>query len=310
MRLERLLSIVVVLINRRTIRARELARMFEVSERTIYRDIEAINQAGIPVVTFPGANGGIGLLEGYRMEQSLLSLDEIISIYSALQGLQTIMDDPLLDQTLAKIHNLIPVTRLAEFTGRSNQMKIDLSPWGGNSGDPEILNALKTAIHNNQLVSFDYTTPEGQTTNRTVEPYCLFLKGQYWYLQAYCRLREDFRLFRLSRIRSLAAANQSFTRRDRPAFPDLVEATDWAPGPWVDLVLKFIPELRMLAEEQFPGARRHYNQDGTVEISLRMPEGEWLYGMILSYSDGVEVLEPRQVRDAITAKLDKIKQKY
>lgn len=309
MRLERLLAIVVLLINRRTVRARELAQMFEVSERTIYRDIEAINQAGIPIVTYPGANGGIGLWEGYRMEQSLLSLDDIIALHQALKGLQTVWDDPGLSQTLDKIQGLIPAAQESEFTGKSDQMMIDLTPWGGSSSDEGALKQLREALDDDRLVSFEYATPEGQITYRTVEPDCLVLKAQYWYLHAYCRLRSEYRLFRVSRMRSLRLEDDRFVRRKRQSDP-LPEQPDWPSGPWVDLVLKFIPELQFLVHEQFQGAEIEPDADGSLLVRLRVPESEWLYGMILSYSDGVQVLEPSRVRQAILSKIEHIRRIY
>ncbi|MGE5396971.1 MAG: helix-turn-helix transcriptional regulator [Chitinophagales bacterium] len=310
MRLDRLLAIVVLLVNRRTVKARELAELFEVSERTIHRDINAINQAGIPIVTYPGYRGGIGLAENYRIELSLLSLDDMVPILGALKGLQSAYPDDRLNQTIEKMQGLIPLARIPEYMDRSAHLVIDLSPWGSTPNQKEDINILKDAITNRHLVSFEYTTPEGAKSHRTVEPESLVLKTQNWYLYGYCRLRNDTRLFRISRIKELRILKDTFVKRENSPVNFSWEPTWTGKDDWVDVVLRFIPQLKSLVEEFFAGARTEVEEDGSIKIGLRLPVNEWMYGMILSYSDGVEVMEPPELRQRIIEKIDHLRKIY
>ncbi|MGE5405952.1 MAG: helix-turn-helix transcriptional regulator [Candidatus Saccharibacteria bacterium] len=309
LRLDRLLAIVVLLVNRRTVKAKDLARIFEVSERTILRDINAINQAGIPIVTYPGAGGGIGLTENYRIEQNLLALDDIIAVLRALKGVQSALNDDHLDQTIEKIEGLVPQSRASEFMDKSSQLIIDLSPWGGNEPLKEQVSLIKRAIGEKRPVSFSYANPEGSLTKRTVEPDCLLLKMHNWYLYGYCRLRGEFRLFKVSRIREIEVLDEYYTRQPSDA-ANLPWEQIWPNLNIIDVTLRFIPELQTIVEEYVTHSELYIEADGSVIVKSRMPDGEWLYGMILSYSDGVEVLHPPELRQKIKEKAARIQEIY
>ncbi|MGE5370936.1 MAG: helix-turn-helix transcriptional regulator [Solirubrobacterales bacterium] len=309
MRLDRLLAIVILLVNRKSIRARELAELFEVSERTIFRDIEAINQAGIPVITTPGARGGIGLAENYRIEQSLLALDDVAAILGALKGLKTTFDDAGLAQTIEKIQGLVPHARLDELAGKSERLVIDLKPWGGNEAVRKRIALIKEAIEAQRLIRFGYTGPEGERTERVMEPYRLLLKSQNWYVYGFCALRQDFRLFRVSRIRNLQLEGDFFTPRENPA-GDYPWETEFLAIETTDVVLRFRPELRILAEEHFQGTPIDEEADGSVIVRISLPVNEWLYGMIFSYAQGVEVLRPPEVRRGVQERLAAMEKIY
>lgn len=303
MRLDRLLAIVVLLVNRRRVQAKELARLFEVSERTIRRDINAINQAGIPVIAYSGTGGGIGLADHYRIEQSLLAIEDITAVLGALKGLQSAMNDQRLAATVEKMEGLIPREQSEAYQDKSNRLIIDLSPWGGNEPQKDQLALIRRALEEDKLLDFTYTSPEGKITRRAVEGDSLVLKMQHWYLYGYCRLREEFRLFRVSRMHKLVMCDERFIRRPSTA-ASMPWESEWdRSGSAVELVLRFIPELRALAEDHFAGADMAAEADGSLMVRLRLPENEWLYGMILSYSNGVEVVAPPALRQKIREKL-------
>ncbi|MGE5415858.1 MAG: helix-turn-helix transcriptional regulator [Acidobacteriota bacterium] len=309
MRLDRLLGIVVLLVNRKTVKARDLARIFEVSERTILRDINTINQAGIPIITYQGAGGGIGLTENYRIEQNLLAMDDIIAVLQALKGVQSAFNDTQLNQTIEKIEGLVPHARTSEFMDKSSQVIIDLSPWGGNEPLKKQVSLIKQAIADNRPIAFAYTSPEGPVTQRSVEPDCLLLKMHNWYLYGYCRLREDFRLFKVSRMREISVLEGHYTRKPSEA-SDLPWEQLWPHIQMIDVTLRFIPEMKTLVEEYFTHSQISIETDGSVIVKSRMPDEEWLYGLILSYSDGVEVLQPPELRQKVKEKAVRIQKIY
>lgn len=303
MRLDRLLSIVMLLVNRKRIQAKELAGIFEVSVRTIYRDIEVINQAGIPVVTYQGANGGLGIADNYKVDRNVLTQDDIVSMLTALNGLQTTLDDDRLSSAIEKVKGLIPEYQYGEYSERSSQIIIDLTPWGGNEDQKQKINLLKNAIDKSNLVHFEYSDAKGIKTKRKVEPMCLVLKMQVWYLYGFCRERDDYRLFRLSRMKVLELLNVKFDKRN-VNLKELPWEYQWYHNSvLIEAVLRFDGRIKALVEERFESEDIIYENDGSLVVKMKCPEDDWLYAMILSYAEAVEVLEPAHLREVIKERL-------
>ncbi|CAN7719459.1 HTH domain-containing protein [Paenibacillus sp. LjRoot153] len=166
MKLDRLLSIIILLLNRRRMQAKELAERFEVSLRTIYRDIEAINGAGIPIVTYQGTNGGIGVAEGYRLDRNVMTNDELAAIVTALRSTSTSYGNEQHLQLMEKINSVIPPAFSEEFRHMASRVMIDYSPWDGNERLRPKLQLLKEAIDNCRIVGFIYSNAEGMVSHR------------------------------------------------------------------------------------------------------------------------------------------------
>lgn len=295
MKLDRLLAIIMLMLNRDRICAKELAEYFEVSLRTIQRDIDAINQAGIPVVSYQGKNGGYGIMENYRIDRYVLTPEEIYSIINALSGVGRGIGDRKMNNLSEKLKSLIPRNDLAALH-KDKRFIIDLSPWMENKAIKEKLDLINEAINDGRLLRFVYTSNKGETLDRTVEPMALILKDSLWYLYGYCRLREDFRMFRLSRINDLQLCAERFVRREKD-----LEEYPWqkywgAPVPTVDLVLRFAPRTRVRVQDSFDTGQIEIEEDGSLLVRTTYPLEEYLYGLILSYGDAVEVLAPEELR--------------
>ncbi|WP_025691834.1 helix-turn-helix transcriptional regulator [Paenibacillus zanthoxyli] len=297
MKIDRLLSIVIVLLGRRLVQAKELADMFGVSVRTIYRDIETLSLAGIPVVTYQGGGGGIGLIEGYRLDRNVLTDHELAQIFSALRSLSPYTGDH--ERLMEKISSVVPPSRSQQFRSVASRQVVDLTPWGLPGVSEQKLALLKEALEESVTVSFAYVSAEGTATVRCVEPYTLVMKGQSWYLYGYCKLREDFRLFKLPRMKDLAKGTTVFTRLEL-SFGDL---------PWNDypgdhealteIILHFSAKNKRIAEERFDCSELQADGSGGYTVSLRYPVDEWLYGFLLSFGSAAEVLEPQHVRQRL-----------
>lgn len=310
MKIDRLLSIVILLMNHKLVQAKELADRFEVSVRTIYRDIDTINQAGIPVVTYQGAGGGIGLAEGYRLDRNLLTNDELAAIVTALQSVSSSHPSSDNELLVEKLSSIIPPADSAQFQLKTQQFLVDFSPWGSNGVQEQKLLRLKHAIEQQQTVTFTYCNAGGKVSTRTVEPYTLVLKQQRWYLYAYCRLREQFRLFKLLRIKDLHVEALIFERQE-VAVHDLPWEQEWhAPERTEMVVLRFDAEVRHVAEEWFGVEELQGDINGTVVASVPFPVDNWLYGFILSFGNYVEVLEPQYIRQHIQQIATRIVEKY
>ena len=214
MKIDRLVSIIMVLLDKKWIGAQELADMFEVSPRTIYRDIDTINMAGIPVRSMSGVGGGFEIMQNYKMDKSVFSTADLSAILMGLSSLSDMIRGNELINALAKVKSFIPADKAHDIELKTNQICIDLSTWIGNQNTQVYLDIIKTALQDCRLVSFEYIAHHGKKTMRTVEPYQLVLKGSHWYFQGYCRMRNDFRLFRLSRISNLQMEKENFIPRD------------------------------------------------------------------------------------------------
>jgi len=306
-KLDRLLAIVILLLNRRMVQAKELAERFEVSVRTIYRDVEAINQAGIPIVTYQGSGGGIGLIEGFRLDHNVLTGDELASILTALHSISTSYPDPKSRELVEKLNSIVPPDQEEALRQKASQVLFDFSHWGENSVLEKQLSLLKDAIGQNQVVMFHYRNSRGDSTSRFAEPHTLVWKGRDWYLQAYCRSRNQFRLFKLQRIKNLEAFPEYFVRRELPQQEHGGIGRDWVnDSNRIDLTLRIYDSLEGQAEEWFHAEELESHPDGGWIVRKCYPEDDWLYGFILSFGPQVEVLEPERLRILIRDRAERI----
>lgn len=310
-KLERLLAIVIMLMNRNMVQAKDLADLFEVSVRTIYRDIESINQAGIPIVTQQGANGGISLLDGYRLDRSVLNHDELASIVTALQSLATSHRDTQHQLLVEKINSVIPRADIENFKLKTKQFIVDFSSWGEPYQLEEKIKSIKQAIEGQYVLHFTYCSAQGSVTQRVMEPYTLILKRSSWYVYGFCRVREQFRMFKLVRMKDIAGQEDSPFKRLDIALNDLPWQKEWlAPENLQEVVLRVQPAVRQRVEEWFGVENVVKHQDNQIIATGAFPEDEWLIGFLLSFGPDIEVLEPEHIRLQIQTRAKSITQLY
>ncbi len=309
MKLDRLLSILMLLLRKDRVQAKELAEKFEVSTRTILRDIDAINLAGIPIVTYQGVNGGIGIAEGYRLDRSILTSDEMVSIITSLKGMARLIPESQHEILLEKLKNILNLSQLEKLESKTRQLIIDPSPWFNFEQIKEKLTDFKKAIEEHKEVLFCYLDPTGNETERRVEPYFLILKGQNWYLYAFCHLRQDFRLFKLSRIKEFQVTNLLFEPRTISEEQSFFNREWQTTGNLVTLELVFAKEMKSIVVEWF-GEDVVENQEGQLLVKTTLPENNWLYGFILSFGSGIEVINPPHIRSIVARIAKEIYEKH
>ncbi len=292
-KITRLLEITTLLLNRHTVTSRELAERFGVSVRTIYRDVEVLSAAGVPVYMSKGNGGGISLLENYTLSKTLLSDEESGSILLALKTLQT-TQFPEIDMILEKFKSVFKTTSATDW------VDVDFLHWGSPPHEQDKFNAIKQAIITRQVIAFDYVNANGDKGNRAVEPLKLFYKGAAWYLIAYCRKRNSSRLFRISRIKNAITTNETFAPKIMAN--EEKAAMEKAP-PLTLLKLKFQDRVLNRLYDDFDDTAIVRKEDGTLSIEVALPENEWLYGYLLSYGSYVEVLDPPHIRNIIIDRL-------
>ena len=304
MRIDRLLAVTVMMLNRDRVTARELAEKFEISVRTIYRDLEAIGLAGIPVVSYSGNRGGYGIMDTFRLDRQYLTFDDIISMVSVLRGVNTALENRELDTAIEKITSMVPGGQMEEMEQYFDRIIVDLLPLGYTKRQKAQFKTVHRAVAGQFLLKFNYRNSLGEKTHRTVEPMTLIFKGYAWYLFAFCRLKNDFRLFRLSRMSASEVLDETFKRRSR-SYESM-----WSPSKdrikTVDLVLKFLPAARVRVEDFFDENQIEYLEDGTLQVKVTFPEDEWVYSTLLSYGEDLEVLAPLHIRQILKEKAEKI----
>ncbi|WMT40959.1 WYL domain-containing protein [Paenibacillus sp. D2_2] len=216
MKLERMIAIIMLLLQREKMGGKELAELFEVSLRTIYRDIETINQAGIPIVTSSGVGGGIGIMNQYKIEKGFFTVKDITAMLMGLGFISNTLSGEETTATLAKVKSFIPEDKQHEITLKANQISFDLSAWLGSNDLQTKVEVIRTALENCSILSFMYLSAKGDKVKRTLEPHRLLLKENHWYVQGYCLNRQQFRVFKLSRISEMERTEDRFTMGEVP----------------------------------------------------------------------------------------------
>ena len=308
MKIDRLVSIIMILLDKKRIGAQELADMFEVSNRTIYRDIDAINRAGIPVRSTSGVGGGFEIMPGYKIDGKVFSTADLSAILMGLSSLSDMLRGDELVNALAKVKSFIPADRAKDITVKANQIFIDLRPWMGNRNIQPNLEMMKTALQESKLLSFSYTNQSGTRTTRTVEPYQLVLKSNHWYVQGYCRKRNDFRLFKLSRIANLQILEESFVPREYPK-PQL-DVTDILQTLQTHIKIRIHKSVldRVLDYCSY----EHVTPDGDEHYLVDFPfiENDFYYNILFGFGNACECLGPLHIRTEMKRRIHAIAALY
>ncbi|NGZ76397.1 helix-turn-helix transcriptional regulator [Saccharibacillus alkalitolerans] len=307
MKIDRLLAITILLLNRRRISAGELAERFEVSTKTVYRDIETLSRAGIPIVSHQGASGGFELMERYTIGRQMLTPGEIEALRSAVKGAATALDDRTFSDLTEKVQALLG----SAGDGASGPgVVFDFNPWSRSVSVQGRIDRLRKAARESLRVEVRYLDMNGRESRRTLEPAMLLMKGGVWYLQAYCLLRGEFRLFRLSRMLELKETGEPFIPKPAPPLEAYEWKDDWDPAPRIEVSLRFRPEVRLRVTDEFDPSRIAELADGSVRVGGSFAADDWFYGMLLSYGDRVIVESPGEIAAELVRRARSIVESY
>lgn len=283
--------------------AKELAERMEVSKRTIYRDLDALSAAGIPVYTRQGHDGGIHLMEQFQMERSLLGDEEQEQILTALQSLDAV----------GAADSAAIITQLSGLFQKKalEWLEVDFESWGSKQTEKEYFGLCKQAILENRLLKFVYYNSSGIRQLRIVEPYRLRFRGGNWYLSGYCRKQQDYRLFRLSRMDEVVVEKEPFVPEPPPKPEPEPENRQAEPvTEQVELELKFTKEAGWQVLDFFPPEEITHLPDGGFFVRTSFPPSRWVLGFLLSFGAEVEVVSPESVREEVKAETKKILHQY
>lgn len=285
---ERLFELVYLLQSRGVMTARELAERFEVSTRTIRRDVDALSAAGIPIVAQRGAGGGISLLPGFVLDRSTLTGAERSEVLAGLRSMASLGGGGA-DSALAKLGGLYP-------EAGDSWLEADFSPWGSGPAQKAVFDTLKTAILERRQVRFLYHSAMGESTRRTADPVRLVYKSAAWYVQAFCHMRGGMRTFKVCRMLDIALLEDHF-ERDAAHAPPAVEVQDTPQ--MVHLELMFAPGAAHRVYDLFSPSEVQPLADGRFFVSASYPDDSWVRSVLLSFGDDVVVLGPPEVQRAL-----------
>ena len=299
-KIDRLLGIITVLLQKDKVTAPLLAKKFEVSRRTINRDIEDICKAGIPIITTQGYDGGISIAEGYKIDKTVFTSDELQAIFTGLKSLDSISDT-------SNVNNLMDKLSLGKNAVISNtdNILIDLSSHYKNSLTEKI-GCIKLAINEQKLISFRYFYIKGEV-DKIIEPYLLLFRWSSWYVFGYCLERDDFRLFKLNRLWNLSCSQQYFEQREVPE--EQLEFDRYFSDN-IQLIALFEPKVKYRLIEEYGVDSFTYTDSGKLMFKMGFASYENLLSWVLSFGDAVEVIEPKEVCCELTIQADNILKIY
>ena len=300
MKIDRLIGILSILLQRDSITAPELAERFEVSRRTINRDVEALCQAGIPIVTRQGAGGGISIMEGYRMDRTVLSTADMRAILAGLQSLDSVSDTKRYAQLMEKLS-----AGTSDVVSAGQSFLIDLSSWYKDSLAPKI-QLIHGAIEAALVIGFDYLSPGGET-RREIEPYYLVFHWSNWYVWGWCGSRGDYRLFKLNRMDKLHLTGAGFEKRPTP-LPDLSIQHIFPGG--IQVKALFTPDCAWRLAEEFGRDCYEPQPDGRLLFQADHTDKEGLLSWLLTFGEKAELLEPTEIRRELAEKIKRLGESY
>lgn len=291
----RLFKIVYRLLENGEVTAAQLAESLEVSVRTIYRDIDALSAAGIPIYTTAGRNGGIRLLEGFVLDKAVLSEKEKQEILMALQSISAV-------QNMSGSGTLQKLSALFQIRSE-NWLEVDFSRWGTEASDNKKFELLKSAVIHCKKVKIRYAGSAGNETERAIEPLQLSYKARAWYLKAFCTEKQDYRLFKLNRMLDVEVLEERFAYRE---FPRQTEPQEQE---YHLITMRFSRETAYRVYDEFDETQIERQADGDFIVRARMPKDAWLTGFLLSFGTQVEVLSPDSLKNVLAEQVKKIYEK-
>ncbi len=309
MKINRIITIILILLQKDRISAKVLSEKLDVSLRTIYRDIQVIERAGIPIITYAGSQGGISILKDYKISKGLFTKNDVIVLLKGLNLLSSpILSDNEKSLTHEKIKSFLSQQELNDLGNDLSQLAVDLSPWFLKQNNNNKITIIKVALSQQLLLSFDYVKIKNDTISRLIEPYQLLFKEKEWYLKGYCLNRNDFRIFKLSKMSNVHKTDINFTKR---SYPDMVSLFKRDMKKKV-FKIKLLIDGSILERILDYCDERDINSfnDNKYLVNFDFIEDDYSYGILMSFGHKCLCLEPEHVRYEIIQRAEKLWRLY
>lgn len=305
MRVNRLLSMLLIIANKRLVTGRELSEHFEVSIRTIYRDIEKICEAGIPIASIGGKGGGYYIMENYNLDNLFLNKNEAQTLLSVMGNLKYLFGkNTVFNDMIQKFEH-----SYEKEASTTDKLMINMSHFTMESELKEYLSLIDMSIEQNRLLIFDYINRNMEFAERTVEPIQIAFSSGQWYLVAFCRNRNDYRRFKLVRVRKLRMGEAFEKRAISQEEINQIYQVNYEKH-CIPVTLKFSKQIGQQLSEHFRKECIIQSEDGHFVVVDSFPYEDGLIKFILSFGKDCEVLEPLYVREAVQRCLKEILLQY
>lgn len=296
MKIDRLIGILSILLQKDKVTAAELAEKFEVSRRTIVRDIEDLSKAGIPVTASLGRGGGISIMDGFKIDRTLLSEEEMKAVLTGLQSLDSVSESSRYRQIMDKLD----AENSAKAAHAGNSIIVDLAAWDKSAVSSK-LDTVKSAIENCERIGFMYYSPD-RTERREIEPYKLVFQWSNWYAWGYCTKRNDYRMFKLTRMTELTAG-EKFVPRDIPDYS--CDKLRHAYG-GVAVKVRFDSSVKWRLVDEFGAENLSEEKDGSIVMDFTWSDVPSFYSYIAGFREAAEILAPEEYRREFSELLEKM----
>lgn len=320
MQIDQLFEFVYILIDKKQVTAREMARHFGVSSRTIYRWMEALSMSGVPVYSMKGRGGGIAISENFTLDKTVLSEDERLAIVSSLKAFDTLSGKGQGDASLTSSSrtpdkqalfsaNSSAAQKLSRLvkTSDTDWLQVDFAPWSPESSEVRnLFSTLRDSILKKVQVSFDYFTGDGRSEKRTVHPWKLVFRGQSWYLLGWCTSRKAERYFKLTRMRNVLMTGKTADIRQ----PVTEENTPSEQFPLIEITARVSKEKISYLLDSFICSQLETNKDGSVTAVFTAPESPWLCELLLSFGPQIKIKSPQKIKNQIIELASAVLKKY
>lgn len=300
MRIDRLMGIIIYLLKRDIVNANTLAKRFEVTTRTIQRDIDTLNMAGIPIVSIQGSNGGYGIIDGFRIEKNIVTPSDIGLIKMALNGLGTIYKNVEIDNTIDKI-------KTYDAGEESSDVKVDFSVGREGKYIDKYIKVIKLAVNNKQSIMCRYTNARNLSKEIEVEPIGVLFKWYSWYMLAYSKEKEDYRLYKINRMRELVSTQKPFIREHQGIDDILLTKDNTQQRDIISIEIIADNSVRVALEDHFPN--EHYREvlDNKFNLTMKLPSYErgWK-GILFTFGNKVTIIKPESLKEEFRLKAEQI----
>ncbi|MEK4042110.1 YafY family protein [Paenibacillus sp. FSL H8-0048] len=305
MKMDRLIALIMILLEHEQISARELAERLEVSRRTIYRDIDTLNRAGLPIYTLMGAWGGVGLMKSYKVGKTVFTPQEIQNLMNGLHSYKQLFGRREIVYVAEKLNALYPDNAV----GRpSAPFIMDLSLNQGNESLRSLFGMIETAMNEHAVLAFAYTDARGQISKRRVEPYQVVFKESSWYLQAYCLVKQDYRIFKLARMSGLQVTKEQFAPKVFTPLP--MDGGDWLSQGWVEVTIRLDRSVMDRVIERFGADHILRVDEHHCWAKYPIIANDYGFDRLLAFGDKCEVLGPPEIRSGFKEYVRGIMSKY
>ena len=296
MKFEIMVGILFDLLSKKCVTAKYLSEKYEVSIRSIYRYINSLEMAGVPLYSVKGNNGGFKIIEQYKLSSTFMTVKEFEQVINALTAINEGVPNKILESALTKLKASIK-NEYAGFDIKSGNLIIDAGPWGDTVGYKSKLILIQKSIEEQVKIDFEYHDRNGEITNRIIEPHLILFKQGIWYVYAYCSLRESFRFFKIGRINNLNLLNEKFTRKE-------INKSELPIDYWHQNILaetiEFEVDKSILSDiQEWIGVNNVSIKKEKYLANAKLPFDEGLISKLMSYGNKIKIISPAKLRERI-----------